>query len=100
MTIHDESPGPMKVYAVEPATLHALARRAEQGAIAKGWDPCSWANLPGKLMMAVTEFDETQQAAINGEDAATHEEIADIAIRLLAARAACEHYAATHGASA
>jgi len=47
----------------EPLDLRAFAIRVGATAAAKGWDQPTWENLPGKLMLVVTEVDEAVESA-------------------------------------
>lgn len=74
--------------------LHDAACLADEIASANGFDPPTWDNFPAKLMMVVTEIDEFVDAAEgveNGDCGGTKEELADVAIRLLAMIHALTH---------
>lgn len=65
--------------------LRAFAARVGATAAAKGWDKPTWENLPGKLMLVVTEVDEAVQSATLDPDDDLYRwdssELADIIIR-------------------
>lgn len=64
--------------------LHDIAKRCAATAAAKGFDACTWENLPTKLMFVVTEIDEACEAMEeDAQESKVGEELADIAIRTL-----------------
>ena len=66
--------------------LHDLAEQAETGAVARGFDPCTWENMPGKIAFVFTELEEACCAANAHRFVmdAVIEELADIALRTMA----------------
>jgi NTP pyrophosphatase (non-canonical NTP hydrolase) len=63
--------------------LHGLAEQAETSAIARGFDPCIWENMPGKIAFVLTEVVEACES-VTSSRADLIEELADIALRTLA----------------
>lgn len=63
-----------------------LARSVREVNAANGWEPPTWASLPVKIMLVITELDEARDAMLEanaGEENNLGEELADVAIRLL-----------------
>lgn len=76
-------PAGMEYQAIPQArTLHELAAEISRVNAANNWDAATLDNLPGKLMMCVTELDESADAAHVGEGTLGIE-LADVAIYLL-----------------
>ena len=73
--------------------LHAVAEECRGIALQKGFDDCTWENLPTKLVFVVSEMDEACEAgyeapmvlqgALQLEANRFGEELADVAIRTL-----------------
>lgn len=67
--------------------MHDVAKRCAEIAESKGFDRCTWENLLTKLMLVITEIDETCEAMQQTDTRAFSddygEEMADIAIRMM-----------------